>query len=130
MGDDFRRGDGKHRHLAYRQPLTQLKQPRFPDEIGRARLAQEIDVEIGGDREFDMAKLRENRDIEGDVGQRENGRTGNRAAGAQLFGAVVKPQPRAHRPDGLDAEISSDPNLRELLREIGGDGFRIESKRR
>ena len=44
----------------------------------------------------------ENGDVERDVGEREHGRAGNRAAGAQMVGMKDEPHPRAHRADRLD----------------------------
>ena len=43
---------GQQDHLADRQPLAELQQLRRRDHVlARLALAQEIDVEIGGDRE-------------------------------------------------------------------------------
>ena len=48
-------------------------------------LAQEIDVEIGGDRQRLRPDRRKHRDIHGEIGQLHHGRAGNRAAGAQVI---------------------------------------------
>ena len=64
---------------------------RLPSLISRAsarrsprrRLAQEIDVEIGGHGERHPADRRQDRDINGEIGKRHHGRAGNRAARAQ-----------------------------------------------
>src|SRR5580692_12527746 len=130
MGDDLRLADREYRDFAHRQSLAELQQPRLADEVGGAGFAQEINIEMGGDRKLDRADLRENGDVEPDIGEREKGRAGNRAAGPQLIRAIVKPQPRGHWTDGLDAKISSYPDLREFLRQIGGNFLRAEGGRR
>ena len=72
----------KHGDLANRQPLAELQQARLADQVAGARFAQEIDGQAGGDGEFDSADLRQDGDIQRDVGKREDRRSRNRAAGA------------------------------------------------
>ncbi len=90
-------------HRLYRgvengQPFAKLENPAGTFEWFRFRLAQEVDVEAGGDGKRDRTDMRDERDIGRHVRQREERRARDRAARTDvaLFGSsriVAKPGP-------------------------------------
>src|SRR3954463_5250918 len=87
-GDRIGRRDVRHglllplaaqRHFTGREPLAELEETRLGRQIAASGLAQEIDVEVDGHRKRDRADRGEHRDIQGYIGQRHHGGTGDRA---------------------------------------------------
>src|SRR5579883_61008 len=116
--------------LADRQALAELHKERLAEKIARTRPHQEVDVEVGRHRELHPADLGEDGDIERDVGERENRRTGNRAARPKLTRMMDHAQNRPHRGDLFDRKDAADLHLRKFLGEEGRDLIAIEGERR
>ena len=70
---------GPDTHLAYGEPFAQLHEASLAEKIARGGLGQEIDVEIGSDRQLFPPDLGKNCDIERDIRQSEDRRSRNRA---------------------------------------------------
>src|SRR5581483_11816199 len=80
MGDRIGKPVRIDRYLPYHEAFANLHQSGFTDQVRGARLAQEIDIEISGDRE----RLRPDRGKDGDIhceiGKLHHRRAGNGAA--------------------------------------------------
>src|SRR5271156_4308033 len=130
MGDHVALSLRVERPLADREPLAELDQPGFADEVGRRGLAQEVDRHVGGDRMGDPAELAQDRDIERDVAEREHCWPGNGPAVPQVSRMMDEAQRCGHRREVFDPKVAPFPELREDLDEIGaqfvdGEGARL-----
>ncbi len=115
MGNRVRRGAGQQIHFPNRQALAELQQlRRGHDVLARLPLAQEIDVEIGGDGQPDRANGREQHHVHGEIGQRHQGRPGDRSARPQHAFIVGLAQQAGLAIGAFDHDIPTAERLRKL----------------
>ncbi|MCY1314310.1 hypothetical protein D9M70_649360 [compost metagenome] len=73
MGHEIVVTDLDDRCVENGEPLAEFEDPAGTFERFRVRLAQEVDVEIGGNRKRDRTDMGDQRDIGGNVRKREEG---------------------------------------------------------
>jgi hypothetical protein len=77
---------GEQRDLAIGQALAQLQEARHADHVGRLGPAQEVAGQVRGHRHLDPADLREQRDVDREVGEdRLVGQAYTAGAGAEFL---------------------------------------------
>ena len=115
------------RDLSDRQTLAELQNPRLTKHVRLIGPAQEVDAEIGGDRQADRSDRAQQGDIHADVGEQELGRPGDCPAWTQEALVVVHAHTRAPRAHLLDNEIPAVmEQLRKVLVQIGAHLLGIE----
>ena len=118
MGDDLFVTVRPYCDLTHRKPLAEFEQPALGHEIAGVGLAQEIDVQIGGDGERHRPDRGEQGHLHRNIGERHHGWAGDRPAGPHEPWLIGLSHAPAAMPDRLDREPASRvKRLRKILRE-------------
>ena len=88
MGQNVAAGGGLDAHLDHRQTPAELENSGLSDERLHIRLAQEIDVEVGGHGKRHRPDMGEDDGIRRQIGERKQRRPRNRAAGPDMRAAT------------------------------------------
>src|SRR5262249_1798081 len=115
VGDGRRLALRANGDLAGCEPLAELEQPRFREEVAWCRLAQKIDVEVDGHSQRDRADRGKHRHVHRKVRKRHHGRPRNRTAWPQRALAESLSHAAAALPHGFDRKATLGmENLRKL----------------
>ncbi len=126
MGHRLRIAHGRDLDLADGERTAEPQDAPAREQVAGARLAQEMDVEIGRDRELDAAHEREHDAVEGDVGERHHRRAADRAARAHQH--LAEGQAQLHLP-GFEP-LDPDPEQSDIGHAFRGQRLELFGRER
>lgn len=92
-------------HFAKGQAPPQPQHDRFRQQIGRCRLFQEVDIEVGRDRHLHTPQRRQNGGVHGRIRQRHLHGAGQGAARSHQLALKRNTHPRPALAHGLDGKV-------------------------